>query len=423
MLWPNLSLLLAILPCLVHSIGLTDSIQDVDPLQSGYLDNHNMHPATVGSAIFGFLWKNTYAPKERWYAKPLVYTPTGGNQTQLVFLASSMNVIRTLDAITGAAINSRTVQPPFLQSDIGCTDIPDYIGIIGTPVIDPDTDTVYFFSKGYRGGASFGGVANGIYNFYAVDINTLADRPGFPVLIDGYNADNDPRRYFIGGTVLQRPSLTLINGVVIGGFGGHCDLFNYTGMVIGVSTTKGVGVTGLYAMEGGPGTPDPVIDIHNEKGGKAGIWAGGMGISRDGNRIYFTTGNGQGHANGDVPASGRTPLTTLDEVVANFAISPTGKFTLTDYFEPYEYIAMDAGDRDLGSSGVALLDSTVFKGTGISRIAVTIGKNGKVYIMNANNLGGFKQGPGGSDNVIQTIIADGAVFGGVGSYPLEGGYI
>ena len=43
--------------------------------------------------------------------------------------------------------------------------------------------------------------------------------------------------------------------------------------------------------------------------------------------------------------------------------------------------------------------------------------------MNADNLGGYKLGPGATDNVIQTIIADNAVFGGVGSYPLEGGYI
>jgi iron transport multicopper oxidase len=44
-------------------------------------------------------------------------------------------------------------------------------------------------------------------------------------------------------------------------------------------------------------------------------------------------------------------------------------------------------------------------------------------VLDANNLGGFKQGSGGTDNVIQTIISAGAVFGGPGSYPLEGGYI
>lgn len=41
--------------------------------------------------------------------------------------------------------------------------------------------------------------------FYAVNVLDLTDRPGFPILIDGHNADNDPTRYFIGGTVLQRP--------------------------------------------------------------------------------------------------------------------------------------------------------------------------------------------------------------------------
>ncbi|KAL3426632.1 WSC domain-containing protein-like protein 3 [Phlyctema vagabunda] len=380
-----------------------------------------MHPATVGSAIFGILWKNTYGNKERWYAKPLVYTPPG--RSQLVFIASSMNVIRTLDAVNGTLLASRTVQPPFLQSDLGCTDIPDYIGIIGTPIIDPNTNTAYFFSKGYKNGASNGGVANGIYNFYAVDIITLADKPGFPILIDGHNADNDPARYFIGGTVLQRPSLTMINGVVIGGFGGHCDLFNYTGMLVGVSTIPNVGVVSMFAMESSPGAPPVQSDIFIEKGGKSGIWQAGMGLATDGSRFYCTTGNGQGHANGDVPASGRTPLSTLDEVVASMGISSTGKITLSDYFEPFEYISMDAGDRDLGSGGVALLDPTVFKGTGISRMAVTIGKNAKAYIMNANNLGGFKQGSGGTDNIIQTIPAAGSVFGGAGSYPLEGGYI
>ena len=43
--------------------------------------------------------------------------------------------------------------------------------------------------------------------------------------------------------------------------------------------------------------------------------------------------------------------------------------------------------------------------------------------MNADNLGGYKLGAGATDNIIQTIIADNAVFGGAGSYPLEGGYI
>jgi iron transport multicopper oxidase len=380
-----------------------------------------MHPATVGSSIFGILWKNTYNTNEKFYAKPLTFTPAATGK-QLVFLASAMNIIRTVDAVTGVAIKSRTVQPPFLQSDIGCTDIPNYIGIIGTPIIDPTTETVYFFSKGYVNGASSGGVINGRYLLYGVNINTLQDVPGFPVLIDGHSADNDPTKYFVGGTVLQRPALTMISGSVIGAFGGHCDLFNYTGMLVAVSTTPNVGVTSIYAMEGGPAAQPEVDNYLTQSGGKAGIWQGGMGLATDGTRFFFATGNGQGHANGDIPASGRLPLTTLDEVVADIAYK-NSKFSLTDYFEPYEYVSMDAADRDLGSGGVALLDPGTFNGAGVSRIAVSVGKNGKAYILNADNLGGFKQGPGGTDNILQTIIASGPVFGGSGSYPLEGGFI
>ena len=100
----------------------------------------------------------------------------------------------------------------------------------------------------------------------------------------------DKTRYFIGGTVLQRPSLAMINGYVIGAFGGHCDLFNYTGMLVSVSTTPGVGVVSLFAMESSPGAPPVVANILTEQGGKAGIWQGGMGIAVDGNRLFIATG-------------------------------------------------------------------------------------------------------------------------------------
>lgn len=176
---------------------------------------------------------------------------------------------------------------------------------------------------------------------------------------------------------VRRQSLAMVGGTVFGAFGGHCDKYNYTGMVIGVSTSPGVGVTSLYAMESSPGAPAVVSDINTQQGGKAGIWQGGMGLATDGARLFFATGNGLGHQNVDTPASGRTPLSTLDECVVNLGVNG-GKLSLQDYFEPYEYIGMDAGDRDLGSGGVALLDPTVFHGTGVSRIAVTVGKNGKV---------------------------------------------
>lgn len=74
-----------------------------------------------------------------------------------------------------------------------------------------------------RKAVEFTAIATARYYFHALQLPDLTEVSGFPVMIDGHHADNDPTRYFLGGTVLQRPSLTSLNGVVIGGFGGVCD--------------------------------------------------------------------------------------------------------------------------------------------------------------------------------------------------------
>lgn len=315
---------------------------------------------------------------------------------------------------------------PFLQSDIGCTDIPNYIGIIGTPVIDPDTEIAYFYAKTYIPNyrtAGNTGVLNGVYYIYAVDVNTLEDVDGYPVLVDGSVADNDDRKYFIGGTILQRPSLLQVGNYIYAGFGGHCDLFNYTGTVLGFDITQRKVITN-FAVESGPNSRFSTDWDVNGAGGQGGIWMSGMGLASDGDRLFFATGNGQGGENQGTPASGQSGCRTLGETVTNLGIdTSTGKLALVDYFQPYDYVNMDGGDQDFGSGGVSLLDPTVFTGGGVRQIAITTGKNGKIYFMNADNLGGYKQGPGQTDLVLQTIVTEEAVFGGVGSYPLEGGYI
>ena len=331
--------------------------------------------------------------------------------------------MRVFDSKTGRLIKERTLQPPFSAADSNCGDVPTFIGITGTPIIDSNTGIMYLFSKGYREGTT-SGTANGIYKMYAIHIPSLEDAEGFPVLVDGMNADNDPARYFVGGVALQRPALTELNGHIVAGFGSHCGRWNYTGYLMSISKTPGVGVVSMWATEAMPGAPKPQpLELATERGGKAGIWQSGMGLPTIGNRVYFVTGNGQGHENGNIPASGRIPMSTLDESVASVEVSAEGKIRLVDYFQPYDYISLDAGDRDLGSSGLCVLDGSVFRGTGVNRMAVTAGKEGRTYILNADNLGGFRQGPGGGDGVIQTIELGGSVFGGFGSYPHEGGYI
>lgn len=123
-----------------------------DPPQSGYLPNHNMSPAVASSLVLN--WKMAFNTNEAFYAKPLVWTPPGSSSEQVI-VVSNQNIIRILDGLSGTLINERTLDPPFQAVDTGgCGDIPYTIGITGTPIIDPATDIMYLFSKGYKGGQS-----------------------------------------------------------------------------------------------------------------------------------------------------------------------------------------------------------------------------------------------------------------------------
>lgn len=75
-----------------------------------------------------------------------------------------------------------------------------------------------------------------------------------------------------------------------------------------------------------------------------------------------------------------------------------------------------------GSGGFSILDP-YFNSTSVARIGTMAGKNKKLYVFELANLGGYRQGLDETDSVLQTISLGGEVYGGVGSYPLEGGYI
>ena len=108
-----------------------------------------MDPNIIAGDSFGILWNKQTLNKEKYFAKPLVYT---SGDLEMVITASSQNWVRIYDAKNGNEVKSRQLTPPFLQSDIGCYDIPDTIGITGTPLIDPDANVMYVLAKGYKGG-------------------------------------------------------------------------------------------------------------------------------------------------------------------------------------------------------------------------------------------------------------------------------
>jgi len=76
---------------------------------------------------------------EAFYAKPLVWTPPGTTSEQVI-VVSNQNIIRILDGLTGTVLAQKTLDPPFQTADTAdpnvCGDIPNTIGITGTPIID-----------------------------------------------------------------------------------------------------------------------------------------------------------------------------------------------------------------------------------------------------------------------------------------------
>ncbi|KAK0545893.1 hypothetical protein OC845_004877 [Tilletia horrida] len=401
-------LVLSISSANAQTAGKADCLmENCLPSQSGYLDGYNFDPAVVGSPTFGQLW--TVRPGragEVFLAQPLTYTPPGG--TQSVIAASEDNKVYVLDALTGATRAQMTTVAPYLAPDTSCTDIVPNIGITGTPVISPDLNTLYFWSKGYIDPAGkTTGLANGRYRFYGVDPVTLAVK--FVTDPQGIQPSNRPGQYFEGGKQLQRTGLTLLNGVVYAGFGGHCDNFNYTGWVIGMDAKTGAVVTSFTTESGIFGTTG------------AGIWQAGAALPSDGKNLWLVTGNGYGEELSTAPRIGRNPPGALPMSVVKLGFT-NGSLTPVDFFTPSDFRALDAADQDFGSSGVCFLP-TGFSTGSVGRLAIANGKNSKAYIMNADNLGGYKTGAGGGDGNLQTIPLNGPSFSTAGGYPLEGGYI
>jgi hypothetical protein len=56
---------------------------------------------------------------------------------------------------------------------------------------------------------------------HALDVNTLSERPNFPINLEGLIAKNNPIRMFQGGIHHQRPALIQIGPYIYAGFASH----------------------------------------------------------------------------------------------------------------------------------------------------------------------------------------------------------
>lgn len=341
----------------------------------------------------GFAQNFEVPVKGQVYAQPLVSAGT-------LFVATEDNWIYGVDSETGEVKWERNVGTPWNSGDIGCEDLFPHVGVTGTPVIDPNTNTAYFFSKTYESGGS--GPAE--WKMHAIDLATGNERSGFPVTIAG-NAKNLPVT-FDPTHQLQRPALLLMNGVVYAGFGGHCDINPFHGWIVGVSTAGQI-KTMWATTEAG----------HNG----AAVWMGGGGIASDREgQILFSTGNSFSPQKGpgNQPQEG-----FLGDSVIRAQIEPDGTLKPKDFFAPWDSEELDSQDLDLGSSAPISLPGPYFGTESTPHLLVQVGKAGVVYLLNRDDLGGMKQGPGEKNADLGETQLQNGVWGSLATWPGDGGYV
>lgn len=362
-------------------------------LRTGWDQNEaGLAPSSVSASDFGQLFATQLDGQV--YAQPIVAKST-------VLAVTENDKIYGLDPVNGAIKWQRDVGPYWPASNIGCGDLVPNIGITGTPAYDASTGTAYFTAKVNDGPDG----NNPHWYLHAIDITTGAERANFPTTIGGHPSNN-PSNTFNPKTAMQRPGLLLLDGVVYAGFASHCDYGPYVGYVAGFNASSGKQTT-LWSTESG--SSDAL----------GGIWQAGGGLVSDGpGRIIVSTGNGSSPA----PGPGKTPPGNLAESVIRLQVGSDGNLTAKDFFSPYNNTNLDRDDTDFGSGGPMGIPD----GYGTSahpHLLVQIGKDGRVYLLDRDDLGGTAQGPNGGDAVLQS----GGPYNGVWGHPAfwggDGGYV
>lgn len=334
-----------------------------------------LRPATVTPAAFGKLFVRQVDGEV--YAQPL-YVPgvqiPGKGSRNVVLVATMNNSVYAFDADdpdARAPLWTRNFGPAVPQADVQCCcrDISTKIGILGTPVVDPATGTLYLISRNkvvtpfkttYR------------QRLHALNLATGTDRVPERLIAATYRGiPFDPRIHN------QRSALTLHDGRIYAAWASHNDCGPYRGWVMAFRAND-------LALEHVWNTaPEP-------RSGMAGIWQSGQGLTVDDDGyLHLMTGNGTFNA-----------ATGGESFGCSFVkLSPS--LVVADWFTPSNVDFLNAVDADLGSSGVLAIP-------GMKRVT-GIGKDGRLYLLDPDRMGRFF--PDKNDVVQSFGAVDGHVHG------------
>jgi hypothetical protein len=152
------------------------------------------------------------------------------------------------------------------------------------------------------------------------------------------------------------------------------------------ATVSGGMVTGVTITNGGSAYPTATVTF---SGGGATTQATGT----------VTISPGVDPARGNYSESVLKVDTSVNWSPANPQMMP-----VADYFTPFNWQALDGQDADLGSGGVMLLPDSVGS-TAHRHLMLETGKQGRIYLIDRDNMGHLNNPPTGPDLVVQTVTA------------------
>jgi hypothetical protein len=340
------------------------------------VQEYALNTTNVTSASFGKLFSCTVDGAV--YAQSL-WVPNvniGGGTHNVIVVATMRDSVYVLDADTNPCQTywKQTLIPTGEtygnNSDVVSADIFPDIGILGTPVIDPATNTIYLVTKTKTSSTNY------IQRLHALNLLTGAEQTNSPVVISASAAGNCE-----GGTTIlfnpltenQRPGLALSNGMVYVSWASHGDNGMYHGWVLGYQTANLAAVPAVFND-----TPNKLGTTAYCKGG---IWmSGGAPAFDTAGNMYVLTGNGIF----DGTSGSATLPTDFSDSYLKLSAPTLG---VLDYFTPFNQGALDTNDSDVGSSGTAVLIDTT---TGPNQHLLVGGSKGQIFfLLNRDNMGKY----------------------------------
>jgi hypothetical protein len=343
-----------------------------------------LSPANVNSTLFGSLFScnvDGYVSAQPLYVPAVTINGTTHN---VVYVATEHDSVFAFDADNtncqaplwqvNLIPSGSTTVPVNVQGCVGVNGLVE-IGILGTPVIDPTSNTLYVVAK-----STITNTDKTSFWLHALDITSGAEKFGAPITINASVSSINGTLNFNPLSQMQRPALLLSNGTVFIAFGSNgCDLKDH-GWLMAYSASS-LGQVGVFNA-----SPDV-------SAGDA-IWMSGDGPAADSNGyIYLVT------ANGDFDIS--TGGSDYGDSVVKLQLTSNG-LSVADYFTPFDQGNMEENDLDLGSGGAMLLPPQ--SGT-YQNLLIAAGKTGTVYVINEQDLGQYDI-DGDNNNQIPQSIAN-----------------